>query len=67
VTTIVTMNIPTEPLGSIPRPMPLIEAIAELGDHSDPALDSLHEEAIRDTIEEFEATGSPRHQRWRAA
>jgi 5-methyltetrahydropteroyltriglutamate--homocysteine methyltransferase len=53
------MQIPTEPIGSIPRPMPLIEAIAETGDHSDPALDSLYEEAIRDTIEEFEATGSP--------
>jgi len=48
------MNIPTEPLGSIPRPMPLIEALAETGDHSDPALDSLYEEAIRDTIEEFD-------------
>jgi 5-methyltetrahydropteroyltriglutamate--homocysteine methyltransferase len=39
--------------------MPLIEAIAEAGDSSDPALDSLYEEAIRDTIREFEATGSP--------
>jgi 5-methyltetrahydropteroyltriglutamate--homocysteine methyltransferase len=53
------MIIPTEPIGSIPRPPRLIEAIAALGDHTDPKLDSLYEEAIRDTIERFEATGSP--------
>jgi 5-methyltetrahydropteroyltriglutamate--homocysteine methyltransferase len=52
------MNIPTEPIGSIPRPLRLIEAIASRsGD--DPSLDSLYDEAIRDTIERFEATGSP--------
>jgi 5-methyltetrahydropteroyltriglutamate--homocysteine methyltransferase len=53
------MIIPTEPIGSIPRPPRLIEAIAASGDSSDPKLDSLYEEAIRDTIERFEATGSP--------
>jgi 5-methyltetrahydropteroyltriglutamate--homocysteine methyltransferase len=53
------MIIPTEPIGSIPRPVRLIEAIAEAGDFSDPSLDSLYEEAIRDTIQEFEDTGSP--------
>jgi 5-methyltetrahydropteroyltriglutamate--homocysteine methyltransferase len=53
------MKIPTEPIGSIPRPVRLIEAIAEAGDFSDPSLDSLYEEAIRDTIQEFENTGSP--------
>ena len=52
------MIIPTEPIGSIPRPVALIEALARLGD-TDPALDPLYEEAIRDTIERFEATGSP--------
>lgn len=52
------MNIPTEPIGSIPRPLHLIEAIAA-GDGMDPNLDQLYEEAIRDTIERFEATGSP--------
>ena len=51
--------IPTEPIGSIPRPLPLIEAVAALGDHTDPNLASLYDEAIRDTIERFEATGSP--------
>ena len=52
------MKIPTEPIGSIPRPVKLIEAIADAGDFADPKLDPLYEEAIRDTIEQFEATGS---------
>lgn len=50
--------IPTEPIGSIPRPIRLLQAIAEKG-HMDPHLDPLYEEAIKDTIERFEATGSP--------
>jgi 5-methyltetrahydropteroyltriglutamate--homocysteine methyltransferase len=53
-----TMTIPTEPIGSIPRPPRLIEAMAN-GNISDPNLDPLYEAAIRDTIERFEATGSP--------
>ena len=53
------MKIPTEPIGSIPRPPELIAAIAEAGDYADPKLDSLYEDAIQDTISEFEATGSP--------
>src|SRR6202521_2971897 len=53
------MKIPTEPIGSIPRPVRLIEAIAAAGDFADPSLDPLYEEAIRDTIAQFEATGSP--------
>jgi 5-methyltetrahydropteroyltriglutamate--homocysteine methyltransferase len=53
------MIIPTEPIGSIPRPPRLIEAIAAAGNHTDPALDPLYEDAIRDTIARFEATGSP--------
>ena len=52
------MPIPTEPIGSIPRPIALIEAIKERG-FNDPALDPLFDEAIRDTIARFEATGSP--------
>lgn len=52
------MNIPTEPIGSIPRPLALIEAIHSLGDGMDPSLDPLYEDAIRDTIQQFEATGS---------
>jgi 5-methyltetrahydropteroyltriglutamate--homocysteine methyltransferase len=50
--------IPTEPIGSIPRPIDLIERAAK-SDGEDPDLDSLYEEAIRDTIERFEAAGSP--------
>src|SRR5882762_5685605 len=53
------MTIPTEPIGSIPRPPRLIQAITASGDHADPKLNSLYEEAIKDTIERFEATGSP--------
>jgi 5-methyltetrahydropteroyltriglutamate--homocysteine methyltransferase len=50
--------IPTEPIGSIPRPPPLIDALTS-GDCEDPSLVPLYEDAIRDTIERFEATGSP--------
>jgi 5-methyltetrahydropteroyltriglutamate--homocysteine methyltransferase len=53
------MSIPTEPIGSIPRPLRLIEAVNASGDHADPALEPLYLEAIRDTIQRFEATGSP--------
>src|ERR1700719_3225207 len=53
------MIIPTEPIGSIPRPPSLIQAVASRGDGTDPSLDGLYEEATRDTIEQFEATGSP--------
>ena len=50
--------IPTEPIGSIPRPQELIEAVARKG-MDDPSLDPLYENAIRDTIERFHATESP--------
>jgi 5-methyltetrahydropteroyltriglutamate--homocysteine methyltransferase len=50
--------IPTEPIGSIPRPVDLIERIAK-GDSEDTSLDPHYEDAIRDTIERFEAAGSP--------
>ncbi len=53
------MNIPTEPIGSIPRPLALLQAITDVGDGTSPELDGLYEEATRDTIEQFEATGSP--------
>ena len=52
------MNIPTEPIGSIPRPVELLEAITLYG-NSHPYLESLYGKAVRDTIEQFEATGSP--------
>jgi 5-methyltetrahydropteroyltriglutamate--homocysteine methyltransferase len=52
------MPLPTEPIGSIPRHPRLLEALA-CHDGADPSLEPLYEEAIRDTIERFEATGSP--------
>ncbi len=52
------MNIPTEPIGSIPRTLELIQAVGTT-DGTDPALDPLYDAAIRDTIARFEATGSP--------
>src|SRR5258708_39824668 len=56
------ISIPTEPIGSIPRPLTLIERVAQTGSedaNEDPDLAPLFEEAVRDTIERFEATGSP--------
>jgi 5-methyltetrahydropteroyltriglutamate--homocysteine methyltransferase len=52
------MTIPTEPIGSIPRTPRLLEALAS-HDGGDPALEPLYEAAVRDTIERFEAAGSP--------
>jgi 5-methyltetrahydropteroyltriglutamate--homocysteine methyltransferase len=52
------MPIPTEPIGSIPRPLELIEALSRT--HAeDPALEELYRSAVVDTIRRFEATGSP--------
>lgn len=54
------MSIPTEPIGSIPRPPQLLDAIAAAGgDHEAPALEDLYLHAIRDTIAQLEQTGSP--------
>jgi 5-methyltetrahydropteroyltriglutamate--homocysteine methyltransferase len=56
-----TTTIPTEPIGSIPRPTELIKGLQsfEKGNISQAQLDTLYEQAIRDTIQIFEATGSP--------
>src|SRR3989441_8662395 len=55
------MPIPTEPIGSIPRPPELVEAMRQLasGRISPDTVRPLYEQAIRDTIQRFEATGSP--------
>jgi 5-methyltetrahydropteroyltriglutamate--homocysteine methyltransferase len=50
--------IPTEPIGSIPRPLDLIEAV-ERGEVDDPITHPKYDAAIRDTIARFEETGSP--------
>ena len=55
------MPLPTEPIGSIPRPSSLLEGIRDRseGTISESDLDALYEEAVRDTIARFEETGSP--------
>src|SRR3954471_19582839 len=55
------MKLPTEPIGSIPRPQYLIDAMQAfvLQQISGKELSRLMDEALRDTIQRFEATGSP--------
>ena len=55
------MPIPTEPIGSIPRPTELIHGVQEFtaGRIKRDELDALYAEALRDTIRRFEETGSP--------
>jgi 5-methyltetrahydropteroyltriglutamate--homocysteine methyltransferase len=55
------MAIPTEPIGSIPRPPELVEGMQQLaaGRIAAEKVRALYERAIRDTIQRFEATGSP--------
>jgi len=55
------MTLPTEPIGSIPRPGELIEGMAAFGAGRIGAgeLDALFDAAVRDTIRRFEETGSP--------
>lgn len=55
------MAIPTEPIGSIPRPATLIQAIADfhIGQISRSELETVYVDALGDTIQRFEQTGSP--------
>jgi 5-methyltetrahydropteroyltriglutamate--homocysteine methyltransferase len=55
------LSIPTEPIGSIPRPLALIQALEAhaAGDLADAALEALYRDAVQDTVARFEATGSP--------
>ena len=55
------MSIPTEPIGSVPRPPELIEGMrgAAEGTVSAEKLDALFAQALEQTIGELEATGSP--------
>jgi hypothetical protein len=63
-------GIPTEPVGSLPRPAKLQAAYAahDEGKIDLAALEAEQEEAVKDSIERFEATGSPiisdGEQRW---
>lgn len=55
------MSIPTESIGSIPRPPQLLEALREFraGRLSQQRLDAHYDEALRDTLQRFADTGSP--------
>jgi 5-methyltetrahydropteroyltriglutamate--homocysteine methyltransferase len=55
------MPIPTEPIGSIPRPKYLLDGLAEhaAGKLDQPGLDTLVTKALTETIERLAATGSP--------
>src|SRR6266705_4210422 len=55
------MSIPTEPVGSIPRPPELVAAMQQFaaGRLSRDPLARLEDAALRDTIKRFEATESP--------
>src|SRR5215471_9576535 len=55
------MPIPTEPIGSIPRPPELIEAMQSCaaGRMPEAQLQEVFDHALEDTIRRFEATGSP--------
>lgn len=55
------MILPTEPIGSIPRPPALIEAVQAFRAGLLPAaaLDAMYADAVLDTVRRFEATGSP--------
>jgi 5-methyltetrahydropteroyltriglutamate--homocysteine methyltransferase len=55
------MPIPTEPIGSIPRPSQLLSAVADhsSGHISDEQLRAAQSEALRETIARLEETGSP--------
>jgi 5-methyltetrahydropteroyltriglutamate--homocysteine methyltransferase len=55
------MPLPTEPIGSIPRSAELQQGIAAAaaGRLGETELDALFDDAVRDTLRRFEATGSP--------
>ncbi len=55
------MTLPTEPIGSIPRPQVLLDGLqaAGAGTISPADLEALFDDAVRDTLRRFEATGSP--------
>jgi methionine synthase II (cobalamin-independent) len=63
-------GIPTEPVGSLPRPAKLQEAYAKFdaGDIAEADLQKLQDEAAKDSVERSEATGAPivsdGEQRW---
>ena len=55
------LEIPTEPIGSIPRPLALIESAraCEAGEIPRSQLEALYDAAVEETVRLFEQTGSP--------
>src|SRR6201989_2234833 len=55
------MEIPTEPIGSIPRPPQLIEAMVsfQAGNIAREALDQMYQADLKDPLTRLEETGSP--------
>ena len=55
------MTIPTEPVGSVPRPRYLLDAIAgaAAGTVDAATLEAAYDRAVQETIAAFEAPGSP--------
>lgn len=55
------MPIRTEPVGSVPRPKYLVDAMQGFAQKqvSETELNALYDEALKDTIKRFEETGSP--------
>ena len=53
------MTLPTEPIGSIPRPLALLQAIEQAERDDEASLAPLYDSAVRQTVEQFESTGSP--------
>src|SRR3974377_2366859 len=55
------MTIPTEPIGSIPRPAELLAAMSDraAGNISEEQLHDAEEHALKDTLHHLEETGSP--------
>lgn len=53
--------IPTEPIGSVPRPAELVQAMSDLaaGKIDETRFAELVDEAVADTLQRFESTGSP--------
>jgi 5-methyltetrahydropteroyltriglutamate--homocysteine methyltransferase len=58
---VVDLRIPSEPIGSIPRPAVLLAGVQAAAEHRIGAeeLDALYADAVRETIASLEATGSP--------
>ena len=55
------MPLPTEPIGSIPRPQALLDGMQAAADGklTKEELEALYDDAVRDTLRRFEETGSP--------